>query len=113
MHVTTNDAINAFSLLRDHVNENGFLYECYNLGIGALKTIQDGNYQLYPTRVSRETIKTMANYSCKELTCDNCKYCKRGKDDSYICMSLKAKHLLQYEQDIKEVEEWINKNSKN
>ena len=105
MHVTTNDAINAFSLLRDHVNENGFLYECYNIGIGALKTIMDGNYQLSAEDVSRETFERIAQYDCGVMQCADCNY----YTDEYGCISHNCKVLLKR----KEIEAWIIKNSKN
>lgn len=113
MYVTINDAINAFNLLREHVNENGFLHECYNLGISALKTVQDGNYQLNSLNVSRETLEKMATYDCKGMSCSECKYDVRDKDYYHVCMALKAKDILRHEQNIKEVEEWIKQNSTN
>lgn len=113
MEVTTNDAINAFSLLRDHVNENGFLHECYNLGIAALKTIQDGNYKLDTCSVPRETLVEIANYDCRSQECDNCFYKKRNAVNGLECMSVKAKHILYSEYYMREIYEWINKNSKN
>lgn len=111
MNVTINDAINAFNLLREHVNENGFLHECYNLGISALKTVQDGNYQLNPLNVSRETLKEMANFYCGGIDCSNCKYKMRDARHGLECMSVKAKHILRAESYIKEVELWIKQNS--
>ncbi len=113
MHVTINDAINAFNLLREHVNENGFLHECYNLGISALKTVQDGNYQLPAITVSRETLETLAEFSCEHTYCGECIYCKQDEDGYYTCMSLMAKRILTYERYIKEVEAWINQNVMN
>lgn len=113
MNVTINDAINAFNLLREHVNENGFLHECYNLGISALKTIQDGNYQLPTTNVSRETLEAMANFKCEGLGCSDCIYAVRGKEGYHECMSLKAKDMLLSEQNRKEVEAWVNHHTMN
>lgn len=113
MNVTINDAINAFNLLREHMNENGFLYECYNLGISALKTIQDGNYQLPTINVSRETLEVMAKFECKELDCTKCIYGARNNDGLIECMSLKARDILLFERTMKEVEAWINQNVTN
>ena len=114
MNVTINDAINAFNLLREHVNENGFLYECYNLGISALKTIQDGNYQLPTTNVSRETLEEMANFECKGLICADCIYAVKNKSAGYYeCMSIKAKKVLSTEQTRMEVEGWIHQSLMN
>lgn len=113
MNVTINDAINAFNLLREHVNENGFLHECYNLGISALKTVQDGNYQLNPLNVSRETLEKMASYECTDASCPECEYGVCGTVYTSECISLKAKHILQYEQNVKEVEAWVKQNEKN
>lgn len=98
--VSIQDAINAFVLLRDSVNENGFLYECYNLGISALKTIQDGNYILESEYVSRETLTKLANYDC----CDkNCTDCELYGGENLWCISNRAKELLKRE----EIEAWI------
>lgn len=110
MNVTIDDAINTFNLLREHVNENCFLHECYNLGISALKTVQDGNYHLQPTNVSRETLEEMANYDCRVMPCSYCKYAT-VKNRHYECVALKAKAILRNEQNIKEVEAWIKQNS--
>lgn len=111
MNVTINDAINAFNLLRDHVNENGFLHECYNLGISALKTVQDGNYQLPINNVPRETLEAIASFGCTGLKCIECKYDVRKLDYFHGCIVHKACEILRYEQNIKEVEEWIKQNS--
>lgn len=113
MNVTINDAISALSLLRDHIDDNEFLHECYNLGISALKTVQDGNYQLPPTNVSRETLAKMAEYDCRGLSCDECKYWVEDSDGYRVCFALKAKDILRNEQNVKEVEEWIKLNVKN
>lgn len=113
MNVTINDAINAFNLLREHMNENGFLYECYNLGISALTTIQDGNYQLPTINVSRETLEALAKFECKELDCTNCIYGVLSKEGFRECMSLKARDILLLEQTMKEVEAWIKQNVTN
>lgn len=112
MNVTINDAMNAFALL-EHVCENSYLKECYNLGISALKTIQDGNFQLAINTVSRETLEEMANFNCEGLDCDKCIYRKATEDGGFICMSIKAKDVIWYLQNIKEVSEWINQNVKN
>lgn len=113
MNVTINDAINAFNLLREHVNENGFLHECYNLGISALKTIQDGNYQLPTTNVSRETLEVMANFKCEGLDCQKCLYSKYDESGYMECMSCKAKQVLTYAKSVKEVEAWVNHHTMN
>lgn len=99
MNVTIEDAINAFALLRDSVNENGFLYECYNLGISALKTIQDGNYIIEQENVSRETLEKIVNYDCSDIQCADCDYFTA----EYGCLSKKCKVLLHK----KEIEQWI------
>ena len=114
MNVTINDAINAFSLLRDHMKDKDYLWECYNLGISALKTIQDGNYQLSTANVSREILEEMTKFNCEGLICADCIYgVKNKKAGYYDCMSLKAKDILLLEQTMKEVEEWIYQNSTN
>ncbi len=105
MNVTIDDAINAFNLLCEHVNENGFLYECYNLGISALKTIQDGNYQLEPSDVSRQTLERIATYDCTNKVCTECDY----YSEIYSCISNKCRVLLAR----KEIEAWINQNVTN
>ena len=104
MNVTTQDAINAFSLLKEHVNENGFLAECYNLGISALKTIQDGNYILSfqnDNDISHEELEKIASYDCGEESCLLCPYIL---PHSKHCASNLAAEILRY----KELVEWYN-----
>ncbi len=113
MNATINDAINAFNLLREHVNENGFLYECYNLGISALKTVQDGNYHIQSSNVSRETLEEMAKFECKGLGCSDCIYGIVNNEGLHECMSLKAKDMLLSEKTKKEVEAWVNHHTMN
>lgn len=113
MNVTINDAINAFNLLREHVNENAFLHECYNLGISALKTVQDGNYQLPINNVSRETLEEIASFDCTGLRCIECKYDAHDLDYFQRCMVHKAREILRYEENIKEIDTWIKQNSSN
>lgn len=113
MNVTINDAINAFNLLREHVNENGFLHECYNLGISALKTVQDGDYHLPSMNVPRETLIKMAEYDCGGLSCSDCRFWCEDSEGYRVCFALKARDILRAEQYIKEVSEWVKQNEKN
>ena len=108
MYVTIQDAINAFALLSEHVNENGFLHECYNLGMSALKTIQDGNYTLSTQHVSRETLKKLAEYECKDEECIGCKY----YHPRYICISAMAEKILKAEDYERRILEWIAEQEK-
>ena len=104
MNVTIQDAINAFSLLQEHVNENGFLHECYNLGISALKTIQDGNYQLNIEDINyREQLEKIASYECDCTDCENCKY----HSDKTLCISVLADVIVNRESEVKK---WIQEN---
>lgn len=111
MNVTIDDAISALRLLRDHIDDNDYLWECYNLSVSALITIKDGDYQLKPMNVSRETLEQMATFDCKGMSCSECKYDVRDKNYYHVCMALKAKDILRYEQNIQEVEAWIKQNS--
>lgn len=107
--VTIQDAINAFSLLSEHVNENGFLYECYNLGISALKTIQDGNYVIRKDENSQlvKTLKDIANYNCDGMSCNDCKYNAIKSDiEDVACISCACREILR----IGEVKKWIQEN---
>ena len=113
MNVTIDDAMTLFELLKDHIDGNDYLWECYNLGISALKTIKDGDYQLKPMNVSRETLEKMAAYDCKGMSCSECKYDVRDKNYYHVCMTLRAKDILCTEQYIKEVAEWVKQNEKN
>lgn len=108
MKVTEQDAINAFSLLRDHVNENGFLHECYNLGIGALKTVQDGNYKIESDTIPQELLDEIIDYKCQCNDCDSCKY---NYEDH--CLYGDAKAIRYYEEYRRRIIEWMNKNVKN
>lgn len=104
MDVTINDAINAFGLLKEHVNENSFLAECYNLGISALKTIQDGNYILpfqNDNDISYEVLEKIASYDCGE---EDCRFCPYRLPHSKHCASNLAAEILRY----KELVEWYN-----
>ena len=105
MDVTIQDAINAFALLSEHVNENGFLHECYNLGISALKTVQDGNYQLNTDTIPQQILEEIVDYNCRCIDCDICKY--YNKDH---CLYTPAKGLLNHEKYTKEIKTWIQEN---
>lgn len=103
MDVTINDAINAFGLLKEHVNENGFLAECYNLGISALKTIQDGNYILAQNNeISYDELVKIASVHCGD---NDCHFCPYRMEHSNRCASALATNLLRYN----ELLEWYNK----
>lgn len=104
--VTIQDAINAFSLLSEHVNENGFLHECYNLGICALKTVQDGDYQLKNDTIPKEILEEIVNYNCSGLDCNLCKYYHQK-----CCLFEPAKGLLMYDEFKKEIETWMKEHS--
>lgn len=109
MNVTIQDAINAFALLKEHVNENGFLYECYNLGISALKTIQDGDYHIQTDTNSQviKAIRDIANYNCDGESCNGCKYSTINSDiEDVTCLSCACRELLR----IKEIKKWIQEN---
>lgn len=108
MNASINDAINAFNLLREHVNENGFLHECYNLGISALKTIQDGNYKIDEKSIPNEVLDEIINYNCRCEDCNDCKYFYEGH-----CLYSDAKAVKNQEVYRRRVKEWINKTSKN
>ena len=104
MRVTIQDAINAFSLLQEHVNEGGFLHECYNLGISALKTVQDGNYQLkFEDNNFQEQLEKIASYDCGGINCDECKYSLENCE----CLSIIVKHIFEKESEVKK---WIQEN---
>lgn len=113
MNVTIDDAISALRLLRDHIKDNDYLWECYNLGVSALITIKDGNYQLKSMSVSRETLVKMAKYDCRGISCSECDYWAEDSDGYRVCFALKAKDILRNEQHAKEVEAWINQNMTN
>lgn len=113
MNVTIDEAMSALTVLQDSMNEEGFLYECLNMSIGALKTIKEGNFQINPCNIPRETLVKMAEYDCRPLSCGDCKYWAKGSEGYRVCFALKAKDILRHEQYIKEVAEWINKNSTN
>lgn len=105
MVVTIQDAINAFALLSEHVNENGFLHECYNLGISALKTIQDGNYQLGTSTISPDILDEIVNYKCSCQGCDDCKYFYKGH-----CLYEDAKALKKQSEYERRLRTWIQEN---
>ncbi len=110
MSVTIDDAISALRLLRDHIDDNDYLWECYNLGVSALITIKDGNYQLKPMNVSRETLEEIATFDCTGIKCYECKFDIRSIGHCH-CIMQKAQEILRYEQNVQEVEAWIEQNS--
>lgn len=110
MNVKIDDAISALRLLRDHIKDNDYLWECYNLGVSALITIKDGDYQLKPMNVSRETLEEIAEFDCTDIKCSECKFDIRKTDYYHNCIRHKAQEILRYEQNIQEVEAWINQN---
>lgn len=106
MDVTIQDAINAFALLKEHVNENGFLHECYNLGISALKTVQDGNYQLNTGAISPVILDEIVSYECTCQECDDCKYFYKEH-----CLYEDARALKKQSEYNRRLKAWIQENS--
>lgn len=104
MNVTIDDAIHAMALLRDEVNENGFLHECYNLSISALQTVKDGNY-IIEDEAMKAMIEKIAEFDCigRYLECDKCPLHREGVNDnsciSMICEKLRLR---------KETELWVH-----
>lgn len=113
MNVTIEQAIEEITELQSALKEGGFLHECLNMAKGALKTIQDGNFQINTCNVPRETLVKMAEYDCRGVSCGECKYWAEDSDGYRVCFALKAKDILRNEQHVKEVEAWIKQNAKN
>ena len=111
MNVTIEQAIEEIAELQTVVNEGGFLHECLNIAKGALKTIQDGNFQINPSNVPRETLVKMAEYDCRGLSCSDCRFWCEDSEGYRVCFALKARDILRAEQYIKEVSAWIKQNS--
>lgn len=101
MNVTIDDAIHAMALLRDAVNENGFLHECYNLSISALQTIKDGNYIIEDKEMD-SMIKKIANYDCTGKDCNECPYYQHDINISCIAYTCQKLFLR------KEIETWVH-----
>lgn len=101
MYVALDDAIHVMSLLRDAVNENGFLHECYNLSILALQTVKDGNY-IIEDKEMENMLKKIANYDCIGKDCNECPYYQY--DINICCMAYTCQKLLLR----KEVETWVH-----
>ena len=108
MNVTIQDAINAFSLLRDHVNENGFLHECYNLGIGALKTVEDGNYKIDSNPIPQKILNEIIDYECNCDDCDTCKYFFKEH-----CLYHDAKAVNNPAEHVERIKEWMKEHYTN
>lgn len=96
------EAINCLSFYKDHVPEDGYISACLNLGISALKTIQDGGYKLELDTFS-EKIAEIANYECQPIDCAHCKYCT----EDFKCLSVTCHHIMR----IEGVKKWIQENS--
>lgn len=101
MNVTIDDAIQAMTLWRDEVNENGFLHECYNLSISALQTIKDGNY-IIEDKEMVAMIKKISNYDCTGKDCNECPYYQQDFH-KHSCISNTCEKLLLR----KEIELWV------
>ena len=102
MNVTLQDAINAFGILKERVNENGFLAECYNLGISALKTVKDGNY-IIEDKEMESMIKKIANYDCTGKDCNECPYYQIDLH-KHSCIPYTCQQLFLR----KEIETWVH-----
>ena len=99
------EAINCLSLYKDHVPENGYISACLDLGISALKTIQDGNYQLSTSTISPEILDEIVNYTCTCQECDVCKYFYKGH-----CLYEDARALKNQREYYRRLQSWIQKN---
>lgn len=111
MKVTIDDAIKCLALFRDKVPENGFVSSCLDLSISALKTVQDGNYQIPEVDKYQKEIELIASYDCVGNSCGDCPFYARGDNMVYACASTQARSVLHGHTAIrKELEAWIQEN---
>ena len=113
IEISLEEAMRCLQIFQEQQPENGYVFQCFNMAISALKTIEDiqlnGNYTATPSQnVSRETLTKIAYYDC----CDkNCLDCKFYGGDNLGCISNRAKDLLKRNE--KEIIEWIITHYKN
>ena len=113
--ISIEEAMRCLQLYQEYLPEKGYVSQCFDLAISALKTIEDmqlnGDYTPAPhENVSRETLTVIANYDCltdtTNMDCDNCKYHYKNRCISHVASSIldedKRKELLK---------EWMNKQS--
>ena len=109
--ISIEEAMRCLQLYQEYLPEKGYVFQCFNMAISALKTIEDmqlnGNYTPSPSQnVSRETLSEIAHYECGYT---DCFHCKLYGGDNLRCISLRAKELLKKE----EIELWIMAHYKN
>ena len=108
--ISIQEAMRCLQLFQEYQPENGYVSQCFDLALSALKTIEDmtENGQEPPKpNVSRETLETIASYDCvsNEVMCENCKFYSNKTG----CISNHCKSLLHR----KEIEQWITTHYQN
>lgn len=111
--ISLNEAMRCLQLFQEHQPENGYVYQCFNIAISAIKTIEDmqlnGDYTQHQSKnVSRETLKEIYDYDCHMIECEHCKY--MFKD---YCMSNMAGIMLKEKERKEIMNEWINTHYQN
>ena len=106
MNVTIGDSINCLALFRDKAPENDFISSCIDLAICALKTIQDGNYQLNTDAIPQEILDEIVNYTCTCKECDDCNYFYNGH-----CLYEDAWALKNQNEYHRRLKDWMKKHS--
>lgn len=111
IEISIEEAMRCLQLYQEYLPEKGYVFQCFNMAISALKTIEDmqlnGNYTPAPSQnVSRETLTEIAIYDCGMKRCVDCKL---YANDDIGCISNRAEELLKKE----EIESWIITHYKN
>ena len=109
--ITIEEAMKCLQIFQEQQPENGYAFNCFNLALSALKTIEDmqlnGNYTPSPLQnISREIIAKLAEFKCQDPYCKNC-ICNHRGEYNDICASSCAITFLSDYTAIKYVYEWL------
>lgn len=106
--ISLEESMRCLQLFQEYQPENGYAHQCFNIGISALKTIEDmqlnGDYTPAPSEnVSRETLKEIYDFDCHMTPCEECNYLYKG-----YCMSNMAGIMLKEDERKELMNKWIN-----
>ncbi len=100
--ISIEEAMRCLQFFQERHPENGYVFQCFNIGISALQTIKDGNY-IIEAKEMETMIKKIANYDCTGKDCNECPYYQQDSH-KHSCISITCEKLLLR----KEIETWVH-----
>ena len=91
--ITIEEAMHCLQIFQEQQPENGYTFNCFNLAISALKTIEDmknNTVNSYPSTLSLKMIEKLANFKCLGRSCTDCPCAYSDKFSPYNCASIAA-----------------------